>query len=593
MRMRKNGVIVEIIVAIQMVMTAGQRGGLRRMGDAHNILVISDLHLGEGLTPSSLAFPTDSMAPRTGPGSNSPGVSHDLQLAERQLVRFLERYTRRRADGRPWRLVMNGDVVDFVGMQVFPEEVPGPYTGSGEERDYGVTRRVEAACIQIAAVVAYHRDFFRALARFLAAGNRLEITSGNHDTEFFWPEVQSALTDGIVDTWCSLRASGRPGAMTLSEMRERIRFHQWFFHEPGVAWIEHGHQYDECCSYENGLHPVGDDGAIVLNVDAAAMRYLSSRLPERAHGSEEWSAMGYLRFAASTGPRGAWRLACGYGRFAASLVRQWAIARFSRGRARLRQRHRAALRELTGCAGLSADTLRRLDALQRPPILGTLGRLMQVLMLDKLLIWAGVSLAILVIALTSSLWPALALSALLIALAHTAVNGLDRTRNVDPTAPLLAAPRRILRHVDARYVIFGHTHVPVARRVQNGAAMGAAGEDSWYLNTGTWVPSGKLGLLHSFTHAIIRVTPEGDVTGGLYQWRDGASHRYIPVDERAPTRAPALGPAPGHTAPGHTVPALPGRALQQAEAAMRGVARGLVTGDERQDADAGPLLPIG
>ena len=36
----------------------------------------------------------------------------------------------------------------------------------------------------------------------------------------------------------------------------RIAVVPWFVYVPGVAWIEHGHVYDEGCSFEFNLAPM-------------------------------------------------------------------------------------------------------------------------------------------------------------------------------------------------------------------------------------------------------------------------------------------------------------------------------------------------
>ena len=43
-------------------------------------------------------------------------------LVERELVAFFEHYSRRRQDGLPWRLVINGDMVDFISVCLSPAE---------------------------------------------------------------------------------------------------------------------------------------------------------------------------------------------------------------------------------------------------------------------------------------------------------------------------------------------------------------------------------------------------------------------------------------------------------------------------------------
>lgn len=528
----------------------GRREAVRNMSSTHNILVISDLHLGEGLTP----------------GETSQ-LSHDLRLAERQLVAFLRRYTNRRADGRPWRLVINGDMVDFLGVQMFPAPDVGDAddgTTDGitdratddtaddtaddttddttdDERRYGLDRRRDAACARVEAVIAHHQPFFRALAGFLAAGNAVEITCGNHDTELYWPEVQRAMADGIVHSWLSVPASSRLGAASARAIRERLRFHAWFFHEPGVAWIEHGHRYDECCSYAYHLHPVDETGdAIGKNVDAAAMRYLSNSLPERAHGSEEWSAVGYLRFALGMGVTGAWKMARGYYQFSASLLRAWWAARQARQTDHPTV-HRQRLTALSAQWSLSTETLTAVDRLGMPPVVSNLRRLAAVLMLDKVLLCMLGLLVVIAAAIWFPLWTLPFASAAVAIGVHRVIAWLTRDRSVNPTQPLSAVPAEILEQVDARFVVFGHTHRPVARRIPGPSRGRDRTDDTWYFNTGTWVPSGKQGLMGSFTHAVIRSTPDGRVHGQLCQWRDGASRLFEPerpVADVRPTQVP-------------------------------------------------------
>ena len=70
-------------------------------GTSHNLLIISDLHLGEDLKPATKS-----------------GYLHHVPMLERQLTSFLEHYRRYRRDGRPWELIVNGDMVDFISGRV-------------------------------------------------------------------------------------------------------------------------------------------------------------------------------------------------------------------------------------------------------------------------------------------------------------------------------------------------------------------------------------------------------------------------------------------------------------------------------------------
>lgn len=497
---------------------------MRRMRGAHNLLVVSDLHLGEDLNPSA-----------------TEGSIRDLKLAERNLIAFLEHYSRCRSDGLPWRLVINGDMIDLLTICLFPDQHPTvQWTElAPDEHRHGLGRRMDASCAKIDAVIDRHDAFTATLARFLAAGNRVEIVCGNHDAELFWPEVQEAFRCGVERVWRGMPEAARPGAPGPAELGARIGFHDWFYYEPGVAWIEHGHQYDECCSFEYNLYPVDAQGRfLAANVDTASMRYLTNMVPEVApHGSEDWTMAGYLRLLYDAGPRATVQIGRGYFLAARSLLRAWRDSRRLRDGRRRREMHLARLRDLSAETPLDEARLRALSGMHRRPVVTNLRRLVQVLMLDKIVLWSLTTLLLLVCLFALPLGWALLGALGLLSAAYAGDRLIGRGRSVDPVLPLDLVPERILEHVDARFVVFGHTHLPVARPLGSGR---------WYFNTGTWMPSGKPGLLRCFTHVVIRRQPDGPAAS-LCQWRDGASRGFAPDAE--PGRAPGVRPAPEAAAP--------------------------------------------
>src|SRR5205823_4534973 len=68
----------------------------------HNLLAISDLHLGCDLRPGNRL---DKPRPADGP-----------------LASFLRHHAAQREGGKPWRLILNGDIVDFVAITLVPKE---------------------------------------------------------------------------------------------------------------------------------------------------------------------------------------------------------------------------------------------------------------------------------------------------------------------------------------------------------------------------------------------------------------------------------------------------------------------------------------
>lgn len=507
-------------------------GGNHREG-AFNTLVISDLHLGEDLSPSA----------------GEANTLH-IDIVERQLISFLRYYARRREDGRPWRLIVNGDMVDFVSIAIFPDHPDfAGQKASVEEQEFGLKRSPAVAVAKMQAVVKRHIGVFRAMARFLSRGNQVEIISGNHDTEFHWKGTQDAFCAGLATAWKGMSESRRPGAISPEEVVEGVAFHPWFFSEPGVLWVEHGHQYDECCSLRHQLYPrQSDSDEIVTNVDSAGVRFVTSYVAEaEAQNMDMWSMAGYVRFGFGLGIRGCMRLAFGYYSFAKTLLKVWR-AEAKRGPAgrEIRDAHEKRLSALADTWEMPIEQVNRLASLSRTPVVNQFGKLASVLMLDKLVFYGlGMFLALI-----SILFLGGALALLGVVVGGAIGGGLSlwssRGREVDATATMELNSERILDIVGAKFVTFGHTHEPVARQLDSGA---------WYFNTGTWVPTGKPGLLRCFTHLVVHHRDSGP-EARLCQWRDGASRAFTPgwragaiegaAQHRihAPDRQPVLGPEP-------------------------------------------------
>jgi UDP-2,3-diacylglucosamine pyrophosphatase LpxH len=490
------------------------------MPPRYNTLVISDLHLGEDLNPHA-----------------TEATRKHIDHVEENLVQFLRHYAQRRENGRPWRLVINGDFLDFMSVFIRPEDGE---EATHDERRFGLSRRPEVAGRQLALVAERHSEVFRALARFAGRGNRIEIIAGNHDTELQFPPVQRALRQVIVRAWSELADSRRAGALSAEAIGEAVNFNRWFFYEPGVAWIEHGHQYDECCSFEYQLYPRAPGGSdIMLNVDTAGSRYITNYVAEAdPHQQEEWTALGYLRFGLGLGLRQCARLVWGYTLFAIKLLGAW--RRYSqaiRDRRRAAEVHRRRLCKLAAERGLEHRTLMSIDNLRRRPVVRHLRRVSAVVMADKVFSYGiAVLVSLAAVLLLPLPWKAAA-PALVLGSAFLVTRWTGRNRIIDPAMGLELVTERILRQVDAQAIVFGHTHSPVARELPGGGR---------YFNSGTWVPTAKPGILNAFSHLIIRPTDKGaDI--GIYQWIAGASRAMVlegssPEPEPAPLTRPERAP---------------------------------------------------
>jgi UDP-2,3-diacylglucosamine pyrophosphatase LpxH len=221
------------------------------------ILIVSDLHMGSGLDA------------RRGTWSPTEDFFWDEEFAD-----FLRHYG---GKGKA-RLIINGDMVDFLQVLTLPTE--------DEQRAYAIPKRdispryglrcsEAAAAFQMDKIVDGHPVAFQALADFLGRGNRVTIIKGNHDVQFFWEKTQETLRQRLE----LLGGSKKAGAI-----RANLEFLPWFFYIPGSLYVEHGNQYEPATSFTNFLSPVlpydlpGVGRHIELDLSSFLVRYFSNRM---------------------------------------------------------------------------------------------------------------------------------------------------------------------------------------------------------------------------------------------------------------------------------------------------------------------------
>jgi len=182
------------------------------MIDHHDedVVLISDLHLGPGPLHSVETF------------------FHDTEFC-----RFLDSLIRRaEPEGRTWRLVILGDFLDFLRCELVTNEGGEPPTEA-------------VAMTTLDRIITNHRDVFRGLARFLAAGFPLDVVIGNHDAELIRPALQARLRTVLADEGAGAAA-------------DKVRFHPWIYYLPGVVYAEHGNQHDGFNAFSTVLDPYED-----------------------------------------------------------------------------------------------------------------------------------------------------------------------------------------------------------------------------------------------------------------------------------------------------------------------------------------------
>jgi UDP-2,3-diacylglucosamine pyrophosphatase LpxH len=472
------------------------------MAEDANILVVSDLHFGEELLPGATS-----------------DRRHAVELGEQAFKDFLAHHASRRLGGRPWRLVIAGDLFDF--MSVFVPGNPATPAKSADERRYGLSRTTDAGVFRLQRICENHRSLLAAMVKFTAAGHSIDIIVGNHDIELLEAPVVDELERQLRISATSGAASGTGGSVAVGQLDaalSRIRVVPWFVYVPGVAWIEHGHVYDEGCSFQYNLCPIDPrSGKMIDNADFAATRYLAMTVPELdPHGIEEWSFWGYMRYGWEIGAISFGRLWAGYARFTWAMLKASAQHRSWKGSEARRRAHLDRVKQVATSGGISVDTALAIDRLARTPM--TLGwrRLARMLMLDRLVIAAGLLVVMaLMFLILPRMWAMIGSG--VAAVGAVGANLWLGKHLVLSQLPMRAIPLRLRKLVDAPVFVFGHTHDPRWQPLRSGGL---------YVNSGTWLPALRPGLRRSFTH--VRIQPRAGAMPHveIRQWRDGTTQPF-------------------------------------------------------------------
>lgn len=433
------------------------------MTDGFNYLVVSDLHL------------------RGGFHNPTEGLYHfDEEFAD-----FLRYYRVHHASTHPWRLVIGGDLVEFLYITDVPstdEPLLRGATFRASEYRYGAGSDAQKSRWKLDIILrSSHPQLLLALARFVAEGNEIIILRGNHDIELFWPEAQ--------DHFRRLIAEHHPADVSYMQMKaavaERVQFPQWFWYTPGLLYVEHGSQYDPFCATQHMLCPVvpGNPRSVQHSIAELSIRYFTNQVKLiNALASENiMSVSEYLGWLL----RSNWRLVPRLVRLYGAMVRR-ILAKSGRPDPQaervVREEHERRMAAVDERFGLAPGTAAAVDAMHATPVMRRRLATASFLALDLVAIGALLAVATTVILIW---YPArvglLAFVAAAVALGLIAYLGSLRVRGLTGAARLRQTAERLAQLFKVRYVLLGHSHRAGIWPLSNG---------STYVNVGTWVPAG-------------------------------------------------------------------------------------------------------
>lgn len=425
-----------------------------------NYLLFSDVHLGADLVQHARPW--------------TVGRLRRVLQIDRELSSMLDHYREQAEPGRPWKLVIAGDLVDFVGMSIAPatgQELETPLTA--EERTHGLGSARDHALHKMRAAASRHDLVFRKLADFVLAGHSVVLVRGNHDVDFYWETARSAFVQALVDR--ASTAFEEPGVR--ADFEARIEFRQWFYYVEDLLYVEHGHQYDETCSHKHWLAPMSpsDPRRIAYSFSDILMRYIVR--PTRGlstEGHDDKNILYYLRLAFSMGVGGAARLGYRYGRAIAAMFAEWRDHVSEKARA-VQAEHERHMNEIGERFRVNAEKLRALYALGATPVNTRPFRILSTLFVD-LAATAALSFLVLSILLIAGV-PIKYLGPIAGVIFVGLVAWHRSARVFDPPSALKRGAAHIAKLFPTRFVVMGHTHTPAMEAIDNGAT---------YVNLGGW-----------------------------------------------------------------------------------------------------------
>lgn len=489
-----------------------------------DVYIVSDLHLSLGRPQGAATW------------SRLESFFYD-DVFERFLAHLMEEQERRDRDAT---FILGGDVFDFLVITEVPDRAEALEQGIVVSRDLrrvGLGSSARHAAWKLSRIVEGHPRFFAALGRWLAAGHRLVVVTGNHDAELYWERVRETLTRTLVSA-----ALGADATLEAAEVEPLIEYRQWFYYEPGRLYFEHGNQYEASNCFRYNLCPESPGRGrseleeLDMPVGSLFVRYLFNSVRHRKpYVANLVSMEQYMRAVARLN---LFEMLGVLFRRLPFFLRALKAARLfeSRELQRCRRIHEYRLAELADAEGLPAAALKRVQSERAMPDGMSKVHLAESILrpvVSKILKYAFAAVFILFAwflvfslihstpIIASGVFGKASLTALLAVLTVVAVLVLlnrffSRLEEVPSGVPpgFHQTARVIAREVGVPCVVMGHTHLAEIRPLdEQGTCFG---------NTGTWTAlEGQWDVLwpgnRRFTYVVLR-----DDRLELRRWNDQA-----------------------------------------------------------------------
>lgn len=475
------------------------------MAQQLNYLFVSDFHLSEGRNPASGLIHRNEDFFQDVPFAQF--IAHHVQLSRRE--------TAVEYDNIPWRLVINGDIFDFLQVVSLPEEGDELFEVKGvrtyaelrqNDRDFGLGTSAPEIAWKASRIAQGHPTFFQALAWFMAQpGNELVLMKGNHDIELYWPDVQQRFRQLLAEAYKDWRETAVPGddqallplyenmpdALSLDHLQKRVTFPPSFLYEPGLFYVEHGCQYEPANAFKNFEDPRLPDAPDFIELPSGSLfvRYFFNKVEHIHPFADNMKPISRYVF---------WLLRHAPGELSTFLWQLLPEYLRARRKVNKKVKGRAAKPPMPETADDFLKAIHDIQTHSREAISGSTGQ--TVLRLVGSLVLALLTIALLFIAVRvialGIYWLAIIAGLLALPFGYTATGMIQSLDHLLEGDYLYAGAGRIARLLNGgthpgygsvRYFIFGHDHSADARPL-SATDRNRPDYRQWYVNTGAWVP---------------------------------------------------------------------------------------------------------
>lgn len=223
-----------------------------------NLIVISDLHLSEGRSRETKRY----------------DKNEDFFFDESfyRFLEYLDQESARLQNQKKWKLIIAGDMIDFLQVTSRPKRGEVDFDISEREEKFGLGTEAVKTVWKLKRVMDGHWRFFQGLANFLNKGHRVIVIPGNHDIEFVYEKVQNTLRTELPKYLTDPPES--------KNIEANLEFFPWFYYEPDLVFVEHGRQYDPLNSFDFFLCPFRTVKEAVIDLPSGSffVRYLFNKM---------------------------------------------------------------------------------------------------------------------------------------------------------------------------------------------------------------------------------------------------------------------------------------------------------------------------